>query len=194
MENGARWCAAQAERAKPQRAVRRDIPFRAVNAFGEADYRPGMQRHHLLPRQMIAKASYAPMLAAVGSEVVGFADFRRNGVLLPANEEAASRIGLPLHRGTHRSYNAMVAERIGQIEAGWAMRRKHSPLGAQTEAAMRLRLLQSALRRRLLQAGRKPILLNRNYPLGKGVDFSELDAMVDALWAGTDLPILGSIS
>lgn len=126
------------------------------------------------------------MLAAVGCDNVGFADFRRNGVLLPANEAAASRIGLPLHRGPHRGYNAMVAERIGQIEAGWAARRTHSPLGAQAEAAMRLRLLQSALRRRLLRQGLKPIMLNRNDPLGKGVDFSELDAMVDALWAGTE--------
>lgn len=186
MENGARSCAAQAERARPQR---RDIPFRTVNARGAPDYRPGMQRHHLLPRQMITQPCFAPMLAAVGREVVGFADFRRNGVLLPASEEAASRIGLPLHRGPHRSYNALVAERIGQIEAGWAVRRTHAPMGAQTEAGMRLRLLQSALRRRLLQAGQRPILLNRNDPLGKGVDFSELDAMVDALWSGTDMAL-----
>ncbi len=134
------------------------------------------------------------MLAAVGCDGVGFADFRCNGALLPASEEAASRAGLPLHRGPHVGYNAMVAERIGQIEAGWSARRLRAPDAARDEAAMRLRLLQSALRRRLLQPGLRPIMLNRNDPLGSRVDFSELDAMVDALWAGTELPILGTIS
>jgi len=145
-----------------------------------------MQRHHLLPRQLIFQRSFAPMFCALGREAVGFEDFRRNGMLLPASEEAAARIGLPLHRGPHRSYNAMVAERIGQIEAGWSARRLSAPEQACSEAGMRLRLLQSALRRRLLLPSLRPILLNRNDPLGKGVDFSGLDAMVDALWAVTD--------
>jgi len=131
--------------------------------------------------------SFLPMLTAVGSDTLGFADFRRNGALLPANEDAATRSGLPLHRGPHRGYNTMVAERMGQIEAGWSARRMHSPQSARAEASMRLRLLQSALRRRLLQSGLRPIMLNRNDPLGRGVDFSELDAMVEALWAGTEL-------
>jgi len=127
------------------------------------------------------------MLTAVGGDNLGFDDFRRNGMLLPATEDAASGVRLPLHRGPHRSYNAMVAERMGQIEAGWSARRTHSPQSAHAEAAMRLRLLQSALRRRLLQPGQRPIMLNRNDPLGKGVDFSELDAMVDMLWAETNV-------
>lgn len=50
---------------------------------------------------------------------------------------------------------------------------------------MRLRLLQRALRRRLLEPGYRRILLNRSDPLGSGVDFSELDAMADALWSAT---------
>ena len=129
------------------------------------------------------------MLAAVGSESLGFADFRRNGVLLPATEVAAASIGLPLHRGPHQRYNAMVAERVGQIESGWSARRMHSPHCAQVEAAMRLRLLQSALRRRLMQPGQRPIMLNRNDPLGKGMDFSELDAMADLLWAGSQFEV-----
>jgi hypothetical protein len=170
------------------------LPFKAVNTRGQPDYQPGMQRHHLLPRQLMFHRSLAPMLDAVGRDQVGFSDFRRNGVLLPASDEMAERAGLPLHRGPHRRYNAMVAERIGQIEAGWARRRSASPLSAQAEAAMRLKLLQKALRRRLLQPGLRPIMLNRNDPLGRKMDFSELDAMVDALWAGTELPILGGIS
>jgi hypothetical protein len=50
---------------------------------------------------------------------------------------------------------------------------------------MRLDLLQRALRRRLLEPERARVRLNRSDPLGSGLDFAELDAMADALWAGT---------
>ena len=51
---------------------------------------------------------------------------------------------------------------------------------------MRLALLQSALRRRLLATLGKRLLLNRRDPCGGSVDFSQLDAMADALWGATD--------
>ena len=50
---------------------------------------------------------------------------------------------------------------------------------------MRVDLLQAALRRRLMLTGQRPFRLNRRDPLGQGLDFAELDAMADALWAGT---------
>ena len=109
---------------------------------------------------------------------------RRNGLLLPATELAAIRIGLPLHRGPHRDYNAMVIERVGTIESRWAARRLHRPDDALDEALMRLALLQGALRRRLL-AERGRLQLNRGDPLGAGRDFAELDAMADLLWRET---------
>jgi len=108
-----------------------------------------MQRHHILPRQVLHKGFFQRMLAAIGRDRLAMDDFRTNGLLLPSLEQAAQVLGLPLHRGPHRRYNAMVAERMGQIEAGWSARRLQSPLNAQAEAGMRLRLLQSALRRRL---------------------------------------------
>lgn len=49
---------------------------------------------------------------------------------------------------------------------------------------MRLLLLQSALRRRLLSERRR-MILNRKDPLGTGFDFTELDAMAEALWQST---------
>ena len=49
---------------------------------------------------------------------------------------------------------------------------------------MRLHLLQTALRRQLLN-GRRRVLLNRKDPLGTGFDFTELDAMAEALWAAS---------
>ena len=81
-----------------------------------------MQRHHLLPRQLLNTRGLAGMLARLGREHIGFDDFRRNGLLLPASISAALRVGLPMHRGPHRSYNAMVADRVGQIEADWSRR------------------------------------------------------------------------
>lgn len=143
-----------------------------------------MQRHHLLPRQLLSSSCLAPFLERIGRERVGFDDFRRNGLLLPCTDRAAMGFGLPLHRGPHRSYNAMVFERVGQIECGWAKRRLRAPEEALEEALMRLALLQRALRRRLL-AERRRLRLNRADPLGSGRDFAELDAMAEQLWRET---------
>jgi hypothetical protein len=168
---------------------RQRVTFRAVNRRNHPGYDPGLQRHHIPPRQILTRSCFAPMHSALGRDHVDFDDFRRNGLLLPANDAAAVRIGLPLHRGPHRDYNAMVIERVGQIEAGWSVTRWRAPEVALVEAYQRLELLQRALRRRLLAQQRR-LLLNRKDPLGSGLDFSELDAMADLLWPATkpDLP------
>lgn len=165
--------------------TRQKLSFRAVNRRDAPGYQPGLQRHHLLPRQILTRACFAPLLDALGPERLGFDDFRRNGLLLPANDVAAVRIGLPLHRGPHRDYNALVIERLGQIEEGWATTRLRAPELALLEAYHRLELLQRALRKRLLAQQRR-MRLNRHDPLGSGVDFSELDAMADLLWPATE--------
>jgi A nuclease family of the HNH/ENDO VII superfamily with conserved AHH len=165
---------------------RQRLSFRAVNQRGSAGYDPGLQRHHILPRQLLGKASFKPLLTALGRDRLGFEDFRRNGLLLPANDDAAVRIGLPLHRGPHREYNALVTERVGQIEAQWSAIRLRTPEAALIEAYQRLELLQRALRRRLLAQQRR-LRLNRRDPLGSGVDFSEIDAMAAHLWPVTEV-------
>lgn len=162
---------------------RAQLSFRQVNRQGTPSYDPGLQRHHLLPRQLLSERCFGKLFAAAGADCLGFDDFRRNGLLLPASDAAALRTGLPLHRGPHRGYNALVIERVGQIEAGWAARHARTPDVALHEAYMRLELLQRALRRRLLDVVRKPFALNRRDPLG----FAELDAMADALWPATEL-------
>lgn len=124
------------------------------------------------------------MFEGLGRNRVGFDDFRSNGMLLPAREDAALRIGLPLHRGPHRDYNAMVIERVGQVEQRWSSLRGQDPDAAMEEALMRLALIQRALRRRLLQEQRR-LQLNRKDPLGSGFDFSELDAMAETLYNAT---------
>lgn len=164
--------------------ARTRLPFRAVNRSGSPGYQSGLQRHHLLPRQFIAHRSFTPLIAALGTERIGFDDFRRNGLLLPASDAAALRLGLPLHRGPHRSYNELVFERVGQIEAHWSAVRPRAPEVALAEALERLALLQSALRRRLL-AERRQLTLNRRDPQRAPSDFAVLDAMAAQLWAET---------
>lgn len=102
---------------------RQRISFRAVNRPGTPGFDPGLQRHHLLPRQLLTRRAFMPMLDALGRTAVDFEDVRCNGLLLPANDRAVLKIGLPLHRGPHRDYNAMVIERVGQIEATWSATR-----------------------------------------------------------------------
>lgn len=165
---------------------RTTVSFRMVNRRGDADYDPGMQRHHLLPRQILSQRCFGPMLDNVGKQRLHFDDFRSNGLLLPASDRAALRIGLPLHRGPHRNYNTMVIERVGQVEAGWSALRLKAPEIALDQALMRLTLLQRALRRRLLDPVRNRFMLNRFDPLGAASDFAELDAMAEALWGGTE--------
>lgn len=148
------------------------------------DHDPGLQRHHVLPRQLLGHGAFMRMFAGMGRQRYCFEDFRENGVLLPCDEAAALRLGLPLHRGPHPLYTKLVVERVGQIEAEWSRHRDTDPDAAATAAHMRLNLLQRALRRYLLAGGRR-VRLNRRDPLGAGVDFSELDGMADGLWAST---------
>jgi hypothetical protein len=145
-----------------------------------------MQRHHILPRQLLLNQQLCKMFDSVGNDRIGFDDFRLNGLLLPAMEQASLVLGLPLHRGPHRIYNEVVTERVGQIEASWCSVRRRDEESAQDEVLLRMRLLQRALRRRLLEPGWRRLKLSSNDPLGQGVDFSRLDAMADALWSATD--------
>ena len=161
------------------------LPFRRVNRPNAPGHRPDLQKHHLLPRQLLMRQCFAPMFEALGFGAIGFDDFRRNGMLLPASEKAALRAGLPLHRGPHVTYNEMVTERVGQIELTWTDHVRSNPEQAMRDALMRLELLQRALRKRLLTLRRESSRLNRFDPLGAGRDFSQLDAIADALWGAT---------
>ncbi len=172
--------------AKGRVLVRDRLSFRAVNRRSAPDHDPGLQRHHLLPRQLLGQRCFGALFVAIGRDRVGFDDFRSNGLLLPARDDAALRLGLPLHRGPHRDYNAMVIERVGQVEAGWSELRNTAPEIALDQALMRLELLQRALRRRLLDPLRRRLSLNRHDPLGHATDFAELDAMAEALWGATE--------
>jgi hypothetical protein len=167
-------------------APRARLAFRAVNRRDRPGHEPGMQRHHLLPLQILSRSCFTGLFRSLGRERIDFDDFRRNGLLLPANDCAAMRIGLPLHRGPHRDYNAMAIERVGMIEAAWSAKRLKAPEVALHEAYFQLEALQQALRVELLDQRRR-LQPNRRDPLGHGLDFSELDAMAEALWGATTL-------
>lgn len=166
-----------------QSHTRTPIPFRSVNVPGKPGYHPGLQRHHLLPRALLGRRAFDKMITSLSHERIGFHDFRRNGLLLPATEQGALRIGMPLHRGPHRTYSDMVTERLGQIEMGWSRTRRYDVDLASMEALMRLDLLQRALRRRLLSPPEgEEIVLNRRDP---AMDYSHLDRMAETLWEAT---------
>ncbi|ANU07887.1 AHH domain-containing protein [Paraurantiacibacter namhicola] len=169
---------------KTLKGSRQPLPFRMVNRPGTAAHRSDMQKHHLLPCQLLSRSAFERLVGHAGGRTQVMEDFRTNGLLLPANEAAASASGLPLHRGPHRHYNELVAERVGSITDDWSNARLRHEAFAVQDALGRLRLLQGALRRKLLDTAR-PLILNRKDPLGKGRDFSELDAMADMLWAAS---------
>jgi hypothetical protein len=125
------------------------------------------------------------MFGSIGQRRAGFDDFRTNGLMLPAKEDGAIESGRPLHRGPHRFYNEMVISRVGRIEEAWSSHRLLDAEVAAEQALMRLGLLQRALRRRLLDIRCKPFTLNRRDPL-RMVDFTDLDAMAEALWGETE--------
>jgi len=143
-----------------------------------------MQRHHLLPCQLLSRDCFSSLFDVLGKRGL-FDDFRANGLLLPAREADALRTAMPLHRGPHRNYNDMVAHRVGQIEAGWQISGGPGKAQACNDARMRLQLLQTALRRRLLDHRRRHIALSSKDPIGQGFDFTELDAMAEIQWNGT---------
>lgn len=170
-------------RACPPGVARSRLPFRAVNRPGMPGYSAELQRHHLLPCQVIGHGPFSAMIERLRPERIGFHDFRRNGLLLPASGPMARRLGLPLHRGPHRHYNAMVLERFGQIEAAWTHWRKIGRRRADVKALARLDLLQRALRRSLLDPARRIAgPLNRRDP---ALDFAHLDRMAEVLWGAT---------
>jgi len=176
---------------KPSRPVtfgpayaRASLPFRAVNRRGARGYAPGLQRHHLLPSQLLSMTCFSRILDRIGRNAIGFNDFRRNGLLLPADEQTALRTGMPLHRGPHKRYNEVVIERIGRIERGWAQAFRCDEERARSEALSRINVLQLALRKRLLSRRHRPLLNSRD-PLGAGIDFAVLDAMAETIWEST---------
>lgn len=164
--------------------IRKSLSFRVVNRRGSPQYDPGLHRHHLLPRQVGTLRCFTRMTVRLGKERLALDDFRQNGILLPAHEEAVWRTSLPLHRGPHRLYNEMVIARFGEIEAMWSMAKRRNAQSADTDALEALADLRRTLLLQLLDR-RRPLQLNRQDPLGAVVDFAAIDDMAEELWRAT---------
>ena len=156
--------------------------FVNVNRRGRTGSRRGWQKHHLLPRQTFGRRSFSAMFSSISPRGEWFDDFNVNGILLPATEAAAFDSGLPLHRGPHQVYNELVFERVGAVEMEWSHTRSRDELLARDVALARIRLIQRGLARGLEMGGAGPFVLNRRDPIGRGKDYSELDAMAEVLW------------
>lgn len=168
--------------ARIQARARPPLPFRSVNRKDTAGYDPGLHRHHILPLQLLLCSCFGRLFEALGIKRTGIHDFRRNGLLLPANDRTAMIMGLPLHRGPHRQYNQMAIERVGEIEAEWAREKAIDSEQAAGRALRGLALLQDSLRRRLLDPKGCIPPLNRKDPTCMLPDIAEIDAMVDRVW------------
>ncbi len=160
------------------------LPFAAVNRPWQVGYDPELQRHHILPRQALVWPGLTRLFDGIGREPMGFDDFRRNGLLLPARERTALRLGLPMHRGPHRDYNQMVIERLGRIESIWSRHRSRDCDAARRAALRQIGQLQDRLRRRILDR-REPVRFTRADPFLHQRDYTVLDRMAEELWASS---------
>ena len=161
---------------------RKALSFRAVNRRGKPGFDPGLQRHHILPRQILVRTCFQPLLRSLGRDRLNFDDFRHNGLLLPANDHAVVRIGLPLHRGPHRDYNDVLAARVERIRVHFALQAPADLGAARRTATMRLRLLQDVMRRALTDRHGGAFWLNRCDPMRLFADRPYLDDAIGRLF------------
>lgn len=167
------------------------IPLSSVNIPGKPGYHPGLQRHRLLSRTLLGRRPFSRMIGSPARERIGFHDFRRSVLQLPASEGGAQRIGLPLHRVPNGTYSEVAIERVGQIEMGCIRTRRYDNELASMESLMLLDLLQRALRRRLLTLpkGEETVLNKHVFMLAQhdpSLDYNLLDLMAEILWQATE--------
>jgi hypothetical protein len=130
----------------------------------------GFHCHHLIPIEVMEKPSLAIAIGMARSAGFDPEDFEANGMLLPSTEWNAACFGLPMHRGSHPLYNALVAERIGSLAI-------QTPDELRVQFHHLQRALKQGLRRRALSLVDGPRDSLR--PLG---DFRRIDSEIDLLW------------
>lgn len=157
------------------------IAFCRVNRRGQPDYRPERQRHHLLPMALFRRKQFRQFFADLAPVGFTFDDFATNGLLLPTTEIEALRWGMPLHRGPHPRYNALILMRAENIRATYAWSRRR--FWDRLDCLQRLRLLQNAVRRALLGSSAFPVSLHQRDPMRSRLDFGTIDEMIEKAWA-----------
>jgi hypothetical protein len=132
-------------------------------------WKPGFQRHHLIPVNLIRSRCFAGLFSLVVQS--GFAPhcFASNGMQLPATEAVAAATGLPLHRGPHPEYDALIAAHLSQIDR----RLKLGRIATGMELLIQLSDLQGHLRRVLF--AKASLRLNRRDPRRPDLALLSLD-------------------
>lgn len=132
--------------------------------------RRGYQRHHLIPVEVVRRATIAKLIAPLKN--VGFdpQDFATNGLWLPASEKIALETGLPLHRGPHPHYNEFVSDQVAFLYRNLVV---SSPAGLVALKA-RLSHLQGSLHRALSRVD-TAMWLNRYDPREDLAKFATFD-------------------
>jgi A nuclease family of the HNH/ENDO VII superfamily with conserved AHH len=126
----------------------------------------GFHRHHIIPIEVVERPAFSIMFGHL--RAIGFdpQDFETNGMYLPCTEKMAMVFEMPMHRGSHRQYNEVVANRVGTIAS--------LPIG---DAYMNIRLLQNVLRRGL----RRSCTLQPDSASGFQIDFRTLEMEANLL-------------
>lgn len=144
--------------------------------------RRGFQRHHLVPIALIQRPQMAAMFDQLRPEGFALQHFDRNGLILPASEVAALRLGHALHRGPHHGYSDVVTARVERIRVHFSAQAPADLRAARRTAVMRLRLLQDAVRRALTDRHGAGFWLNRRDPMRLFVDRPYLDDAIERLF------------
>lgn len=160
--------------------------FSMINRKNQDDYSPHYQRHHLIPLQAASISDIRISLDDMGCDGFDFDDFEKKGVLLPSDEAMALKTGEPLHRGPHPRYNELVIERLVLIAQ--LCNRIESTVERKVFFRLRIRLLQSALRKALVGSTLPVLRLSKKDPGLSPSSFAELDSCVDALYIATEWP------
>jgi hypothetical protein len=85
------------------------LSFREMRKRGKVE---GFACHHIIPVSVVQRRSLARAFGRARSAGFELEDFVANGMQLPTTDALADAFKLPLHRGPHRLYNEIVAERV----------------------------------------------------------------------------------
>jgi len=105
-------------------------------------------------------------------------DFATNGMFLPAEEALARAARLPLHRGSHRTYNAVVADALDRMRI-CVLRRSIRPSGHIASVRGLQRRLRTLLQLSALDA---EVMLASRDPFGTIPFAAALDNKTDELF------------
>lgn len=88
------------------------VSFRQMRSRVGVD---GFHSHHLIPKQVAAHRHFAQFIGNLRAKGLELDDFGENGMHLPYSERMAEVFQLPVHRGAHPQYNAMVSYHVAKL-------------------------------------------------------------------------------